>query len=340
MQKRTNAFQKARIWLITLAFLGSTAGIAQAAKSYGATGETVWLEQGWSPFDRDWYYFQTQGAEIMPYEFFINLEQADSEALFRDHAHLNELGFTPLPPSPSNPDGLPMGFTRDGYRDALGVNCAACHNGQVNYEGNRIIVDGGKPLMDFPEFLQRLGAALKATLDDNAKFERFARRMLNADYKPDNQLALRRDLQAAAAERIEYNKHQLTDAAPAGHGRLDAITMIFNQTLALTGVPNNRLPIIAPVSYPHVWDTSLMDFVQYDGDVGNAGTGSLDRNVGEGRRRIRENRRTGEWRSEGWLSLFCQDARSGRDRRHLETAYLTTVAGVFSAYRSDQGGTG
>lgn len=279
--KSVNAFQKARIALITLAFLGSTAGIVQAAESYGAAGDTVWLEQGWSPFDRDWYYYQTQGAEIIPYAFFLNLEQTDSEVSFRDDAHMNELGFTPMPPSPSNPDGLPMGFTKDGYGDVVGVNCAACHNGQVDYQGKRIIIDGGEPLIDFPAFLQRLSAALQATLDDDAKFERFARRMLKADYKPDSVMALRRDLEAVAAERADYDKHQFTDAAPAGHGRLDAITMIFNQTLALTGVPDNRLPIIAPVSYPHIWDTSLMDFVQYDGDVGNAGTGSLDRNAGE-----------------------------------------------------------
>ncbi|MGI9450454.1 MAG: di-heme-cytochrome C peroxidase, partial [Geminicoccaceae bacterium] len=218
MQQQTNAFRKARIALITFAFLGSTAGIAQAAESYGATGEMVWLEQGWSPFDRDWYYFQTQGAEIMPYEFFINLEQPDSEQLFRDGVHMNELGFTPFPPSPSNPDGLPMGFTRDGYRDVLGLNCAACHNGQVNYGGKQIIVDGGVALLDFPEFNKRLAAALKATLDDSAKFERFARRLLKADYKPDDIAALRRDLEAAAAERIDYNERQYTDAVPAGHG--------------------------------------------------------------------------------------------------------------------------
>ena len=149
-QNRAKAFSRTGVALATLALLGSTAVTAQATESYGAAGDTIWLEQGWSPFDRDWYYYQTQGAEIIPYAFFLNLEQAYSEVLFRDDAHMNELGFTPMPPSTNNPDGLPMGFTKDSYGDVVGVNCAACHNGQVDYQGKRIIIDGGEPLIDFP----------------------------------------------------------------------------------------------------------------------------------------------------------------------------------------------
>ncbi|MFY0610898.1 MAG: hypothetical protein JXQ99_05185 [Hyphomicrobiaceae bacterium] len=251
-------------------------------ETWGAAGsDTVWLKQGWSPFDRDWYYFQTQGSEIMSYGFFVNLEQPDSEKLFRDRAHMSELGFTTVEPSAANPDGLPIGFTRDGYKDVLGINCAACHNGQVNYKGKRIIVDGGVAHQDFPEFNKRLARALRATLVDQAKFDRFARRILKSDYKPDNILALRRDLKAATDKRSEFVTRQYTNEVVAGHGRLDAFNGIFNRALALTGVPGNRVDATAPTSYPHIWDNSLMDFVQYDGDVSNVGIGSLMRNAGE-----------------------------------------------------------
>ncbi len=244
-------------------------------------GNTIWLDQGWSDFDRDWYYFQTQGSEIMSYSFFLNLEQAHSERPFRDNEHLADLGFAIALPSENNPDGLPIGFTQDAYRDQMGVSCAACHNGEMTYQGTRIIVDGGAPLANFPEFMKRLSAAMDATLNDPQKFDRFARHVLGPDYGPDNAIALRRDFEAQAAVRRNYVERQYPGAVTAGYGRLDAINGIFNEVLRMTGVPGNRVNARAPTSYPHIWDTPRMDFVQYDGDVANIGMGSLLRNVGE-----------------------------------------------------------
>ena len=67
-----------------------------------------------------------------------------------------------------------------------------------------------------------------------------------------------------------------------GFAQLDAIGAIFNEiTVTALGLPGNRMPANAPVSYPFIWDTPQHDRVQWNGSVQNAGAGALGRNVGE-----------------------------------------------------------
>jgi hypothetical protein len=50
----------------------------------GAFGESYsiprYLEQGWRPQDSLWFYNTSQGSGLMPYDFFIVLEVADSKS--------------------------------------------------------------------------------------------------------------------------------------------------------------------------------------------------------------------------------------------------------------------
>jgi mono/diheme cytochrome c family protein len=53
-----------------------------------------------------------------------------------------------------------------------------------------------------------------------------------------------------------------------GFARLDALTRIGNQVFGIAGGKDaNYLPIVAPVSYPHIWNTSWFTWVQYDGSI-------------------------------------------------------------------------
>src|SRR5690606_25177832 len=105
----------------------------------------IYLDQGWDPTDSLWYYNTTQGSGLLPYDLFIALEQADNETLFRDNQLIDKYRYLPQKPTFFNPDGLPVGFVKEYYKgkDYVGYTCAACHTGQVNYQGQAIRIDGG-----------------------------------------------------------------------------------------------------------------------------------------------------------------------------------------------------
>ena len=125
----------------------------------GAFGESystpLYLDQGWDANDSLWYYNTTQGSALIPYDFFIALEQADSTELFRANSLIDKYRYLPQKPTFFNPDGLPVGFVKEAYKgqDYIGLTCAACHTGQVNYKGTALRIDGGPAMADMVGFL-------------------------------------------------------------------------------------------------------------------------------------------------------------------------------------------
>jgi hypothetical protein len=72
------------------------------------------LEQNWTAEEREQFYFTAQGSQLIPFKWFLELEQVDSEKPFRDDQNMRRYGFLPAPSSKLNPEGLPVGFVRDG----------------------------------------------------------------------------------------------------------------------------------------------------------------------------------------------------------------------------------
>ena len=65
---------------------------------------------------------------------------------------------------------------------------------------------------------------------------------------------------------------------PEGFGRVDAFTILMNEILGtVAGEPDNYRPIVAPVSYPFLWNAPKLEWVQWNGAVQNA----IARNDGE-----------------------------------------------------------
>ena len=255
-----------------------------------AGARVISLDQGWSEELQQKFWFTSQGSRILRYEWFMNLEQAGSTELFRSDANMDRLRYSTDKPSALNPDGLPVGFAVD--RDAesgqrfVGWTCAACHSNQLEYKGTAMRINGGPTLSDSEQFLWDLAAALKATLGDEAKFERFARKVLGDGYTA----SAAADLRAQVSERYGYldhrNQKDKSDVPDGkgkyGYARLDAFGGIFNQVLAANlGLEQNYRPGNAPVSYPFLWDSSQQTLVQWNGLLPNAGPGPLLRNVGE-----------------------------------------------------------
>jgi hypothetical protein len=138
--------------------------------------------------------------------------------LFKDGAYLQRFGFIPSPktaatddelrafgfrkstestapvaPSTSlkwsnaeNEDGLPVGFARmkdpdhpdDAGKQRIGLTCAACHTGHVEYKGATLRIDGGPAMVDLERLKPSLALAMLYTLNIPHRFERFAARVL------------------------------------------------------------------------------------------------------------------------------------------------------------------
>jgi hypothetical protein len=239
------------------------------------------------------FYTRPQGSRLVPYSWFLALEQPGTAALFRDPAHLARLGFLTQKANPFNPDGLPVGFVKDPRRDDekvdwFGFTCAACHTAEIHHNSTAFRIDGAPGQGDLDSFLTALTAALKATLDDPAKFERFAGKVLGAEPTARNRAELRDQLETIHRARREYDA---INRPPHSYGfaRLDAFGRIVN-SLIVSGVNSGdasqaKAPD-APVSYPFLWDAPHHDYVQWNASARNRLAGSpelagLGRNVGQ-----------------------------------------------------------
>lgn len=254
--------------------------------------QIIYLDQNWDASDSLWFYNTTQGSDLLPWDIFLNLELADSEALLRSDENMNSYRYLTQHSSWDNPEGLPVGFVKDTYegKDYMGLTCAACHTNQINYNGYGIRVDGAPTLANVRGLFLDLASALKATLEQPEKFERMANAL---NLTGEAQLAeLRKSLESSLKSREDYNfvnapmhGDELVDY---GYGRLDAFGGIFNRILSHMNPdqdprdnPDVYNPANAPVSYPFLWDTPQHDFVQWNGIADNKGAGPLGRNTGE-----------------------------------------------------------
>lgn len=281
-------FERAsRLFLLSSATLSAVvigASLRASAPVANRPLQRMWLDQGWSADDRAFFYQASQGTSTLPVPFrvFMSLEQPQSgEAnggLFSEPTYLERFGFIAGARGPRNPDGLPIGFARTrgidpvtgATMDAIGFTCAACHTGQIEYQGAHIIIDGGAALIDFDGFRQALGAALVATSTSPSRFGRFADRVLGIDRTPEatqRLQALLADTLAKAAQRRGVVPHG-GKAVVEGFGRLDAMNRIGNEVFGVQlDNATNVVPLTAPVAYPHLWDAPWFDWVQYNGSL-------------------------------------------------------------------------
>jgi hypothetical protein len=254
--------------------------------------KVVYLDQGWSPGDSQRYYFTSQGSQILPYDWFLVLEQPENDQFFRDQENMLKFRYLIQKPDSMNPDGLPVGFAKDNGRDRtwLGFTCAACHAGEIHYKGIAYRIDGGPALSDTTGLLRTLTEALNATRDQDAKFNRFATKVLKGHDDLSARSALKEQLTAIIDRRKGYNARNFPPGNVAGNGRIDAFGAILNEVFHhamrdkdVTSNTTNTQPANAPVSLPFLWDTPQHDIVQWNGAARNSPPviGSLGRNVGE-----------------------------------------------------------
>jgi mono/diheme cytochrome c family protein len=268
--------------LATAALLGCAVLPAQRP-----TLEVTWLDQGLSQADRDRLYHLSQGTRLLPRSWLLALEQPrlslTGAERFAAPEHLARYGFIPSSVSTANPDGLPVGFAvgtvgpADGaarHEVVVGLSCAACHTGQIEYGGRAIRIDGGSAMIDLATFRSQMGQALLLTAESDIRFARFAGRVLALEEIADTEearLALRERLRAAVergrAESAQAARLKLHPVAE-GFGRLDAFArggnFLFGTTL---NEPRNLSVADGPVSFPALWYATWFDWVQYNGSI-------------------------------------------------------------------------
>lgn len=206
--------------------------IAIADGAFGESYSTpVYLEQGWDEADSLWFYNTTQGSGLLPYDFFLVLEQADSTELLRSNSNMDRFRYLPQKPTFFNPDGLPVGFVIDTYqgKDYMGFACAACHTGQINFKGTAIRIDGGPALADMVGFLASLERSMEAA-QSGEKGRRFVDNVLALDNDYDSADAVKDDLLTWTNKIAVYNTVNNSHIR-YGYGRLDAFGRIYNRVL-------------------------------------------------------------------------------------------------------------
>src|SRR5688572_21613763 len=120
------------------------------------------LDQGWTARDRAWFYSTTQGSQLIPYSWYLALEQPGGGAPFNDD-HLARYGYLENRDRAANPDNLPLGFVKDLDNDQLGLTCAACHTNQVDFAGKTWRIDGAPTDADTWAFLRDVATSLAET---------------------------------------------------------------------------------------------------------------------------------------------------------------------------------
>jgi cytochrome c2 len=231
--------------------------------------------QGWTAEDRQVFYHTSQGTRVFPYRWLTALEEAGifSQKPFLSDERFRRYNLIPDPDTTNNPDRLPVGLAKDASPDGefVSVTCAACHTGQISFNGRTIRVDGGPAMHNLNGFFSEAFAALADSLPRPLKFRRFAKKVLGESYSLDGQLRLGvqvGEVLRAAAKMAARDRLRHLYPTKEGFGRLDALGRGGNLILGTEiGDDNNLVVANAPVSYPHLWGTPGFDWVQWNASL-------------------------------------------------------------------------
>jgi len=316
-----------KIVLLLIVVLAAAAFALSRSEQYNVTIpaasprlETVLLDQGWSVEQRTQFHHTAQGTRLLPYEWFMALEQPCWSLLgcepFSDSAYLARFGFVEgAKDDRLNPGGLPVGFARQAdFRDpgtnetyaVVGLTCAACHTGELIYGNKAFRIEGGASRADLAQFQKALGLAMGFTGLIPFRYARFEAKVLPKGAGAEEKAALKKKfdelLSAMKAEKKLVDDRHIYDNL-AGFGRTDALTRIGNQAFAIDmRIPDNLTPANAPVRFPQVWDAPWFNWVQYNSSIADP----LVRNIGEavGVRAL--------------VKLYGDDAREFKNSIHME----------------------
>ncbi len=261
--------------------------------------------------ERGAYYHLSEGGELFPLDWLLALEveftAPDGTRQRRPFLdNIERYGMLPDPRSPQNPYALPVGVTfgrsKLSGKMMIGLNCTACHVGQVEYQGKAVRIDGGPSMAYINKFIVDMMLETDATLTNSRRLKRFwrrvrefraARRALGKDGEAgDEAPADDEGMFARLRELITSNRGLLKAKADAirnvptlkaaaalstidGYARTDAFGVGRNELFGLTAM--NGLPSDAPVSFPHTWGMQHTAWLQWGANTNSV----MERNIGQ-----------------------------------------------------------
>ncbi len=252
--------------------------------AFAQTPAVNYLDQAWTAQDRADYYWTSQGSALLSYDIYLALEAAGTTDLFNSPAHSDRMGLLTEPLNlAQNPDNLPVGVAKASitvgqYKGTYaGLTCAACHTGQVQYQGKQIRIEGGASnRIALLDWLRSLSASLDSVSTDPAKYQALADR-IRAKGSVDEADLRKRLIADTALLRERVDTIFLMPFNP-GPGRMDALGLIHNALAGgATGTLENLRLAAAPVKPPFLWNAPQSAWIQWSGISDNP----LTRNFGE-----------------------------------------------------------
>jgi hypothetical protein len=139
---------------------------------------------GLRPKQRKGFYHLSQGSEIMPWIVMTVVDVADPGSAKPFVENLPRYG---LLPDPVRDDGLPVGLTVASNpftfgMDFVGVNCAACHVGELRHGDKTVRVDGAPNMFNLQLFYSDAIDAVMAATSDRGKLWHALKRLGRQDY--------------------------------------------------------------------------------------------------------------------------------------------------------------
>ena len=290
----------ALVFLIVLFILVDVFQIFNVSLPPAQTVKVQTLSQGWNAGWRvgesQWFHHANQGTKILRYDWFRALRRPEVSfvsqvAKFSDPEYLQRFGFVPSESDPDqNPDGLPVGFAvNDKFQEphacspppyrVVGLTCAACHTGQINFNGNSIRIDGGSGMIDLGKFKSALGWAVVYTKYVPGRFDEFALEVLGKEHTSDAKEKLRQEVEEFIARGKfdqDYAKSKGIFFREPGFSRTDALGLILNRVFDQVNKENLAITD-GPVNFPHIWDAPWFEWVQYNASIRTP----MTRNIGE-----------------------------------------------------------
>lgn len=269
------------ISVCTFAILSQAGNIVTAAPLVQET-----KIQGWTMADRQTFYHTSQGTRFFPYKWLLALEAPGklTPEPFLTEERIRHYRLIADPNTLNNPDHLPVGMAKEISSDGefVSITCAACHTGQIGFNGTVMRIDGGPAMHNVAGFFVSAYAGLAETYARPSVFRRFARRVLGENATAKEKLRLHGDVRKAFSDPPIYAQLQGTVKhlypTEEGFGRLDAIGRAGNLILGTElGDRRNQVVASGPVGYPHLWGTPFFDWVQWNGSIAQP----LARNIAE-----------------------------------------------------------
>ncbi|MBI3725073.1 hypothetical protein HY251_14120 [bacterium] len=138
-----------------------------------------YMAQGLSASEREQLFHLAEGSEVFPLSWMRALESEQTKQPFL--LHLDRFG---LLPDPDDPNGLPVGMTVELTSDTrflgepmVGVNCAACHVGEIRRGKQSLRILGAPNMFDIEAFFTDLALSIIATTKSAPKLVGFLRRL-------------------------------------------------------------------------------------------------------------------------------------------------------------------